>query len=197
MSWEATLKARFEERIEARTRLQESPEHMDPELGPCHIWEGSPWNGYGVLYFGGMQLLAHRAAYFWSQGKAIGDTKQCVRHRCDVKSCVNPDHLVVGTIADNNQDAYERGMYKKGAAKSKHGWQDEDVLSWRRERFVEGKTLKSIYEAYIATGRPYCSPSYFGDVVRGAVWDHLPMPEGVKHAPPKKPRKGARRARKL
>ena len=183
--------------IVPNTRTQEAPTHMAPDLGPCLIWTGSLWNGYGVVYNRSRQLLAHRAAHSWFNGTAIPGTKVCIRHRCDVKNCVSPHHLVPGTLADNNVDAYERGLMKRGAARSKHGWTDADVLGWRERVYVDGEAVMTLFREYLATDRPVCSESYFRETVKGAVWHHLAMPKGVKHAPPKKPRKPRRRARKL
>ncbi|ACP44084.1 hypothetical protein VPP93_gp13 [Vibrio phage VP93] len=36
-----------------------------------------------------------------------------VRHTCDNPRCINPDHLIGGTIADNNRDRAERGRSAK------------------------------------------------------------------------------------
>lgn len=74
----------------------------------CLIWHGrfSP-QGYGVLVVDGAQWLAHRWAYQIRFG-AIPE-KRVVRHKCDNKRCVNPDHLELGTHKDNTRDMIERG----------------------------------------------------------------------------------------
>jgi hypothetical protein len=52
---------------------------------------------------------------------------KCVLHACDNPGCVRPDHLYIGTVADNNRDARERGRWKHGGRKLT----DEQILEIR------------------------------------------------------------------
>lgn len=78
----------------------------------CWLWEGgvNP-SGYGVLGIVGRNQRAHRVSFEEFHGP-IPDGMQ-VLHRCDVKSCVNPNHLYAGTSQDNANDRVKRGMGKK------------------------------------------------------------------------------------
>jgi hypothetical protein len=63
-------------------------------------------NGYGAFTWNGKTWLAHRAAWtIWSG--PIPDGLQ-VLHHCDNRRCVRPDHLYLGTVADNMRDAVQR-----------------------------------------------------------------------------------------
>lgn len=72
----------------------------------CWPWLGARHDdfGYGVLRIYGKPLLAHRAAFLIEHGSLpfIG------RHTCDHTWCVNPSHVVDGSVADNNQDTQDR-----------------------------------------------------------------------------------------
>lgn len=84
----------------------------EPNSG-CWLWEGTTDpDGYGKMIVGGKQVRAHRLAY----RLYIGDIPRglLVRHKCDVPSCVNPRHLLLGTIADNNADKAARNRCRYG-----------------------------------------------------------------------------------
>ena len=84
----------FEARIE---RLAESG---------CWIWMRSlQRQGYGQTGYGSQR--AHRNAWEFYRGP-IPDGLH-VLHHCDVRCCVNPDHLYLGTHSDNMRDMYRRG----------------------------------------------------------------------------------------
>lgn len=76
----------------------------------CWNWLGSIQNrgdGYGTLQINGSSTKAHRISYTAWVGP-IPDGL-FVLHSCDNKRCINPDHLRVGTQADNMRDVSERG----------------------------------------------------------------------------------------
>lgn len=88
----------------------------EPNTG-CWLWLGvlSP-RGYGKLKSRGHSMAAHRASYISFRGPIPGGL--CVLHRCDNPPCVNPDHLWLGTNADNSADMVAKGRSARG---ERHG----------------------------------------------------------------------------
>lgn len=80
----------------------------------CHIWvAGSNSGGYGSFQINGKPFGAHRFSWHLSNGR-IPEGK-VVRHRCDVKACVNPMHLELGTRSDNYWDMDRTNTRPAGA----------------------------------------------------------------------------------
>ena len=77
--------------------------------GYCWIWQGSTMNsGYGrTRGLDGKDASAHRLSYQLFCGDIPKD--MCVLHKCDVKTCVNPMHLFLGTKKDNAIDMVQKG----------------------------------------------------------------------------------------
>lgn len=87
----------------------------EPNSG-CWLWTGAgAGKGYGMFRYGGRRprgalMYAHRFAF--SQWKSVIPEGMSVLHRCDVRCCVNPDHLFLGTQADNMRDMTAKGRNK-------------------------------------------------------------------------------------
>lgn len=78
------------------------------EVSPdgCHLWKRAVNNrGYGVIWFGGKLHLAHRAAWLATHGTEPTFGK-VLDHICEVKRCVNPDHLRELSNSENIRRAY-------------------------------------------------------------------------------------------
>lgn len=77
------------------------------EPDQCWRWEGSVnASGYGQMTVKGVHWPAHKASYLLNRGE-IGPLNVC--HTCDIRSCVNPNHLYLATQSQNMKDAVSRG----------------------------------------------------------------------------------------
>jgi hypothetical protein len=78
------------------------------EPNECWPWKGRVSStGYGTIKHRGRTLKAHRVAYEMANGP-IPDGL-VVMHICDNPPCCNPNHLRLGTVADNNNDRDQKG----------------------------------------------------------------------------------------
>jgi len=109
--------------------LERAREYFEARVdrnGDCWTWTGSiDRHGYGKAFVGGRFLLAHRLGWALANDKDPGALLAC--HRCDNPLCVRPDHIWLGSNADNQADKRAKGRnrtgYRHGSANPnyKHG----------------------------------------------------------------------------
>lgn len=73
----------------------------------CWLWPGKPHYGYGVFGTREGQYRAHRVSYTVHVGPVPPNLMVC--HKCDIRLCINPDHMFLGTGLDNIRDCLSKG----------------------------------------------------------------------------------------
>lgn len=84
--------------------------YVHPATG-CHIWPNALRAGYGAVKVGGKVRGAHVLSWESANGRRMRKGR-VVCHSCDVRCCVNPEHLSNGSYRENTLDAIAKGRAK-------------------------------------------------------------------------------------
>lgn len=141
----------------------------EPNTG-CWLWTRAiSSTGYGSVSLGGRRHNAHRLSYESFTGPI--PSGQQVLHRCDVRSCVNPRHLFLGTQLDNMRDMAAKGrrvaggrLYREAGSRHHLAKLSERVVREMRTSVAAGATQTSWAR------RLGVSVSVVSEAVRGVTW---------------------------
>ncbi len=136
----------------------------------CWLWEAQISDkGYGQFKFHGSGIPAHRFSYQLFVGPIEPGKMILHRRECGNRSCVNPNHLYMGTNADNVRD---RELWGNPGIGEKHGrakLSESNVLAVRRIHKDKRCGYAETAESFGVT------PALIGSIVRGRLWRHLPL----------------------
>ena len=108
----------------------------------CWLWTAAiKGNGYGNFGLRGKTKTAHRVAFLLYKGEIPED--KIVRHSCDVRCCVNPEHLLLGTYKDNSQDMVRHGRVATHWSKTSPEKIKKGDKHWNA-KLTKAKALKAI-----------------------------------------------------
>lgn len=133
----------------------------------CWLWTGTvDSDGYGNISINCWPVKAHRLSFFLKHGRF---TKPCVCHKCDVRLCVNPDHLFEGTPRDNilDMEAKGRGVRVHGSKHKNSKLQDADVTAIRNTYASGGISQKKLASDYGV------SQAQISLITQGLRWAHI------------------------
>lgn len=132
----------------------------------CWEWTGSTNRyGYGRYWYQEHEHPAHRLAYELTYGPVPSNLLVC--HRCDNRRCVRPDHLFLGTTADNTRDRHQKQRDARGERVNTAKLTATQVLAIRR-LYTEGTTIANLARQYGV------SDSAIEFIIHRRNWKHLP-----------------------
>lgn len=139
----------------------------------CWIWQGSCGDlGYGHLVFNYFQYQVHRLMWVNTYGPVPDGLN--VLHHCDVRNCLNPDHLWLGTQQDNVDDMWAKGRgqappYCIGSQTSQHLLTESDVIKilQRVDQGISPGLVASEFRVKVDTIRA---------IFQGRNWCHVEGP---------------------
>jgi hypothetical protein len=139
----------------------------------CWLWTGGSRSkkGYGQIGGGGKgakHILAHRLSYEIHKGQI--PEGMVVMHSCDNPSCVNPDHLSVGTQSQNILEAFAKG---RKVCRPPHKFGESHGASKIKELDAI-EILKSTEATKIIAAKYGVSKSAIERLRNGKSWKHLP-----------------------
>ncbi len=137
----------------------------------CWLWEGhvqkttgygtSNWeNDDGKLVF----ITAHCLSYRLFKGEI--PKGKLVRHTCDIRHCVNPEHLIIGTYKNNMEDCVERGRIANGEA------QGLSVMTEEKVRELRVRVAAGEKQMYLAPEYGICQATV-SQIIRRVTWRHV------------------------
>lgn len=140
---------------------------MLPDQPGCWLWMGAcAVNGYGHFALDASQparpILSHRASWLLHNGP-IPDGL-CVLHKCDVRQCVRPDHLFLGTRTDNMRDASKKARLAYGERHVNTPLTSEQV----RQILVSNAPLVRLAEQFSVSART------IDNIKSGRTWKYFP-----------------------
>lgn len=126
--------------------LLERLEFYGWEVTESGCWEWSGYagaSGYGQIWHGGRTLTVSRCAYEVWVGPIPDGTSVC--HTCDNPPCINPEHLWLGTPADNARDKVAKGRDNNPFGEHHYGSKSTtDQVTEMRRRRAGGEILRTI-----------------------------------------------------
>ncbi len=138
----------------------------------CWVWTGGCHQrpdgraSYGRFTVRGEHIYAHRSIYQMTHGMLPDEL--VVRHKCDEEPCVNPCHLIEGTLSDNTRDKIERGRgpNRKGEKHPLARLNDDDIREIRRLRSLGCRETTVATQFSISRAQVY-------RIMSGQNWGHI------------------------
>lgn len=156
--------------------LKEKLTKMSADKGNCREWfRGKSNYGYGITQWNGKLQGAHRLAYMAYKGEIPKGMYVC--HSCDNPSCINPDHLFLGTPLANMRD-----MVRKGRSRGPQGVNHPKAKLTEHQAML-AKACPTKFGSASALSRLFgVNRHVISNIKAGRIWKHLtqPTPEHIR-----------------
>ena len=142
--------------------------YVDTSAAPDGCWEWTGYrraDGYGHIHIGDKTVYVHRYAWELANGPIPAGMSVC--HRCDVRICVNPDHLFLGTHVDNMADMVEKDRQARGSTNGNARLTETQVMEICARHAAGGTTYRSLAREF-GVGK-----STISRIVHRTNWTHL------------------------
>lgn len=130
------------------------------------MWQGCRADNkddYGYI-FAGRPWRTHRFSWLIHYGPIPAG--MCVCHHCDVQGCVNPDHLFLGTNADNMADKCLKLRNPRGESVVNHKL-TSDQVEWIIRNHNKHRTRSIANKFNVSFGAIH-------NIIKGIRWKHIP-----------------------
>lgn len=139
--------------------------------GPnCWGWRGyADKDGYGTVKHAGRPLRAHR--FSWEIHNGPIPEGLCVCHKCDNPGCVRPDHLFLGTSADNMHDRDAKGRCAFTGTRNPHAVLTAAIANAIRAKYT------GAYGQQASLAREYgVDYRTVSAIIGNKIWKQIPAP---------------------
>lgn len=158
--------ARFSKFMSLADRLDEGS-IPEPNSG-CLLWErGGVTDGYGTMRWQGKMRGVHILSWEQHNGRPV-PPGMCICHKCDVRRCVNPAHLFLGTNAENIADKVRKGR------QARHQLARGENNGHARLTAADIQTIRADARKNVDIARAFnVDPSHVSKIRSGDAWRHV------------------------
>lgn len=138
----------------------------------CWLWTGARQsNGYGVITLNRETFKVHRVTAHMFLGFDL-DSRLSVCHHCDVRNCINPNHLFVGTQKENIADSIKKGRFKFNLKPQRGEANGRAILTSKKVKSMRvlhrrGSSIERLQEIFGVSRGCVCKIIYYQN------WKHL------------------------